>query len=212
MSFSEQYLKEAAAILEQIDAARIEELAVRLEALRQRGGRLFLCGVGGGAAHASHAAADFRKIAQIEAYAVADNVAELTARTNDEGWDSAYAGYLRASRFRAEDALMVFSVGGGSEAQGVSTNIVHAIRHARSAGGEVYGVVGRDGGYTAEVGDTVVIVPVVNGATITAHTEAFQAVVWHLLVAHPRVQRNAMKWESVADAQRAGSTTDDRIA
>jgi D-sedoheptulose 7-phosphate isomerase len=208
MSFTEQYLEETAAIVARIDAARIEALAERLDALRERGGRLFICGVGGGAAHASHAAADFRKIAGIEAYAVSDNVAELTARTNDEGWETTYAGYLRGSRFGRTDALLVFSVGGGDAARGVSANIVRAVEHAREAGGEVYGVVGRDGGYTAETGDVVVIVPVVNPATVTAHTEAFQAVVWHLLVAHPRVQRNSMKWESVAGAVSASAAAD----
>jgi D-sedoheptulose 7-phosphate isomerase len=211
MGFTKQYLEEAAAILARLDAAVIDALVDRLVALRERGGRLFLCGVGGGAAHASHAAADFRKIAGVEAYCVSDNVAELTARTNDEGWDTTYAEYLRGSRFGASDALLVFSVGGGDRAAGVSTNIVAAVRHAKSAGGEVYGVVGRQGGYTAEAGDVVVVVPVVNPATVTAHTEAFQAVVWHLLVAHPSLQRHAMKWESVADAgQRSGAGGDRR--
>jgi len=207
MAFSRQYLAEAAAILERIDVGSIEALADRLVALRERGGRLFFCGVGGGAAHASHATADFRKIAQIESYAIADNVAELTARTNDEGWATSYAEYLRASRFRSDDALFVFSVGGGDDARGVSTNIVRAIGYAKSVGGEVYGVVGRDGGHAARQGDAVVIVPVVNTETVTAHTEAFQAVVWHLLVAHPKLQRNAMKWESVTGQQEHGMSS-----
>jgi D-sedoheptulose 7-phosphate isomerase len=204
MSFSRQFLAEATAILDRLDAGAIDALADRLAALRERGGRLFFCGVGGGAAHASHATADFRKIAQIESYSVTDNVAELTARTNDEGWATSFAEYLRASRFSEKDALFVFSVGGGDEERGVSINIVRAVGYARTMGGEVYGVVGRDGGHTARVGDAVVIVPVVGAETITAHTEAFQAVVWHLLVAHPKLQRNAMKWESIASQQGDG--------
>jgi D-sedoheptulose 7-phosphate isomerase len=197
MSFSRQYLDEARTILDRIDADSIEAMAACLAAVRDRGGRLFVCGVGGGAAHASHAAADFRKIAQLEAYAITDNVAELTARTNDEGWETSFSGYLRASRLRAEDALLVFSVGGGSAERNVSVNIVRAVAYAGEIGAMVLGVVGRDGGYTAQVGDAVVVVPVVNAGTVTPHTEAFQAVVWHLLVAHPMLQRNAMKWESV---------------
>jgi D-sedoheptulose 7-phosphate isomerase len=200
MEFARQYLSEARRILDSIDAAAIDELAVRLAVLRERGGRLFVCGVGGGAAHASHAVADFRKIARIEAYAVTDNVAELTARTNDEGWETTFASYLRGSRITAADGLFVFSVGGGDPRRNISANIVQAVALAKQVGAEVYGVVGRDGGYTAEVGDSVIVIPVVNGATVTPHTEAFQAVVWHLLVAHPLLQRAAMKWESVVGA------------
>jgi D-sedoheptulose 7-phosphate isomerase len=200
MAFSDQYLREAAAVLAALDGAVIDELAARLAGLRERGGRLFFCGVGGGAAHASHAACDFRKIALFEAYSITDNVAELTARTNDDGWDTCFAEYLKRSRLRAGDGLFVFSVGGGDEQRGVSTNIVRAVAHARDVGAEVFGVVGRDGGYTARVGDAVIIVPVANPATVTAHTEAFQALIWHLLVAHPLLQRHVMKWESVVAA------------
>lgn len=198
MGFSNQFLRDAGSILSSLDSAAIDRLAVRLAELRERGGRVFFCGVGGGAAHASHAAADFRKIAQIEAYAVTDNVAELTARTNDEGWDGTFAEYLRGSRLGAADAVFVFSVGGGDPVRGVSTNIVRAIAFAREVGAQVFGVVGRDGGYTARMGDAVIIVPMANSETVTAHTESFQALIWHLLVAHPLLQRNAMKWESVA--------------
>jgi D-sedoheptulose 7-phosphate isomerase len=206
MSFTMQYLREARAVLDALDAPGIDALAEKLAALRERGGRLFLCGVGGGAAHASHAAADFRKIAQLEAYAVTDNVAELTARTNDEGWENSFADSLRASRLTADDALFVFSVGGGDAERGVSANIVRAVAYAKSVGAEVYGVVGRDGGHTAAAGDAVIIVPVVNPDHVTAHTESFQALVWHLLVSHPLIQRNAMKWESVTGPDTASGT------
>jgi D-sedoheptulose 7-phosphate isomerase len=198
MVFTTQFLTETKLILDRIDAVAVERLAARLAALRARGGRLFLCGVGGGAAYASHAAADFRKIAALEAYAVTDNVPELTARTNDEGWDSCFVEYLRGSRLTDEDALLVFSVGGGDALRNVSPNIVRAVGFAKQVGAEVYGVVGRDGGFTAAAGDAVVIVPVVNPERVTAHTEALQAVVWHLLVAHPLLQRESMKWEAVA--------------
>jgi D-sedoheptulose 7-phosphate isomerase len=199
MSYAATYLAEARRITEILEPARIDELAARLAALRARGGRLFFVGVGGGAAHASHAAADFRKLAGIECYSVADNTAELTARTNDEGWSTTYAAYLRGSRLRRGDGVMVFSVGGGDEMRGVSANIVEALRLAREVGSEIFGVVGRDGGHTAAVADCCVLVPVVNPATVTPHTEAFQAVIWHLLVSHPLLQLESARWESLQD-------------
>jgi D-sedoheptulose 7-phosphate isomerase len=169
-----------------------------LRELRERGGRLFIIGVGGGAGHASHAVCDFRKIAGIEAYAPTDNVSELTARVNDEGWDSSIAAYLAGSRLRSDDGVMVFSVGGGDLERGVSGNLVQALEHARSVGATIFGVVGRDGGHTARVAGHCVVIPVVNAATITPQTESFQALVWHLLVSHPRLQHGPMKWESMA--------------
>lgn len=196
MTFAEQYLAEAAQILERIDTSAIERMAAALAALRTRGGRLFLLGVGGGAGHASHAVNDFRKLAGIEAYTPVDNVSELTARTNDEGWDTSFAAWLKASRLRADDAVFVFSVGGGSLAQNISANIVRAVEYAKACGATVLGVVGRDGGHTAKVADVCVVVPTVNPAHVTPHTESFQAVVWHLLVSHPAVQVASTKWES----------------
>jgi D-sedoheptulose 7-phosphate isomerase len=190
------YVHEAIEILKRIDQAAIERVVDRLEGLRRRGGRLFCLGVGGGAGHASHAVCDFRKIAQIEAYTPADNISELTARVNDEGWDTAYANWLRGSRLNEKDMVFVFSVGGGDLARNISSNLVRALEYAKQVGASVCGVVGRDGGYTARVADACVVVPVVNSATITPHTEAFQAVVWHLLVSHPRLKAAEMKWES----------------
>jgi D-sedoheptulose 7-phosphate isomerase len=198
MTFAEQYAAEAAEILKRLDLNAIEQMAEMLATLRARGGRLFIIGVGGGAGHASHAVNDFRKITDIEAYSPVDNVAELTARTNDEGWDTSFAGWLRVSRLKRDDALLVFSVGGGSVEHGISSNIVRAVEHAKAVGATVLGVVGRDGGYTARQADVCVIVPTVNAAHVTPHTESFQALVWHLLVAHPRLQRAANKWERTA--------------
>jgi D-sedoheptulose 7-phosphate isomerase len=198
MTFSEQYVKESIQILEQLDAEAMERMADELVALRTRGGRLFLIGVGGGAGHASHAVNDFRKLAGIESYSPVDNVSELTARTNDEGWDTTYSAWLEASRLKADDALMVFSVGGGSLERNVSANIVRALELAKARGATVLGVVGRDGGYTAQVAKACVIVPTVNANHITPHTEGFQAVVWHGLVANPKLQVLANKWESTA--------------
>jgi D-sedoheptulose 7-phosphate isomerase len=163
---------------------------------RARGGRLFILGVGGGAGHASHAVNDFRKICAIEAYTPTDNVSELTARVNDDGWSTVFANWLRGSRLRADDTVLVFSVGGGNAEKNISTNIVEALKLAKSVGARVIGVVGRDGGYTREVGDACVVVPTVNPATVTPHTEAFQAVVWHGLVSHPKLLQHDMKWES----------------
>jgi D-sedoheptulose 7-phosphate isomerase len=199
MSYVTQFLDEAKAILERMDVATIERMVDELVATRARGGRLFVIGSGGGAGHASHAVNDFRKIAGIEAYSPSDNVSELTARINDDGWDTSYANWLRVSRLRAEDTLLVFSVGGGSEEKGISLNLVNCMKLARSVGARILGVVGRDGGYAGRVGDAVLIVPS-PGGDVTAQTEAMQAVVWHLLVSHPRVKVAEMKWESVAKA------------
>jgi D-sedoheptulose 7-phosphate isomerase len=201
--YAASYLGEAIEILKRTDQASIERIADLLAGLRKRGGRLFFLGVGGGAGHASHAVCDFRKIAQIEAYTPADNVSELTARVNDEGWDTAYANWLHGSRLSAKDAVFVFSVGGGDLERNISSNLVRALEYAKQAGAKVCGVVGRDGGYTARVADVCVVVPVVNAATITPHTEAFQALVWHLLVSHPKLKAAEMKWESVQPEVRA---------
>jgi D-sedoheptulose 7-phosphate isomerase len=197
MNFIRNYLDETARIAAEVDCSAIERLAELLASVRARGGRLFILGVGGSAANASHAVNDFRKIAGIEAYAPTDNVSELTARTNDEGWASVFEAWLRTSRLRPEDAVLVFSVGGGSREQNVSPNLVAALDYARSAGARIAGIVGRDGGYTARVADACVIVPVVNAAHTTPHTEAFQAVIWHLLVTHPLLKQAETKWESV---------------
>lgn len=197
MSYAQEYLKEAERVLAQLDAEAIERIADALAVLREREGRLFIVGTGGGAGHASHAVNDFRKIAGIEAYTPTDNVSELTARINDDGWDTSFVNWLKVSRMAARDMLLVFSVGGGDLERNVSPNLVRCVQHAREIGATVCGVVGRDGGYTAKVGDVVVIVPTVNPASVTPHTESFQALVWHLLVSHPRVQAHPMKWESV---------------
>jgi D-sedoheptulose 7-phosphate isomerase len=194
---SARYLTELVQIAALLDAGALERMAAALAELRQRGGRLFFLGVGGSAANASHAAADFRKLAGIECYCATDNVAELTARTNDEGWSSTLAEYLRGSRLTARDAVFVLSVGGGDEQRNVSPNLVQAIRFASSVGATVLGVVGRDGGFTARAAQCCIVVPVVNPAATTPHTEAFQAVVWHLLVTHPLLMQGAMKWETV---------------
>lgn len=196
-SFAARYLVEARQILDALDPASIDAMAYSLAELRDGGGRLFFLGVGGGAAHASHAVCDFRKIAGFEAYTPADNVAELTARVNDDGWESAFVEYLRGSRLDRGDGVFVFSVGGGSEDPSVSVNLVRAVAYAKEVGARVYGVVGRDGGYTALRADHCVVVPTVNPGTVTAHTESFQAVLWHLLVSHPALMRHGMKWESL---------------
>ena len=196
MSYTEQHLHEAAEIISRFDVAAIERTADLLAALRARGGRLFLLGVGGSAANCSHAVNDFRKICGIEAYAPTDNVSELTARTNDEGWASVFIEWLKVSRLTANDAVLVFSVGGGDMEKNVSPNLVAALQHAKQVGATVLGVVGRDGGHTARVADACVIVPTVNPQNVTPHTEAFQAVVWHLLVSHPKLKAAQTKWES----------------
>ena len=193
--YANQYLQEASLIIEQLDIASIETITELLVKLRQSGGRLFLVGVGGGAGHASHAVNDFRKLANIEAYSPADNISELTARTNDEGWDTTYAAWLQVSRLSGSDMLLIFSVGGGDLTLNISPNIVRAVQYAKQVGAGVIGILGRDGGYTATVADACVIVPVVNPGSITPHTEAFQAVIWHLIVSDPRLQVMANKWE-----------------
>jgi D-sedoheptulose 7-phosphate isomerase len=196
-TFATEFLAEAAQVISRLDVASIEKAAQLLASARAEGGRLFILGVGGSAANASHAVNDFRKIAGIEAYAPTDNVAELTARANDEGWSSIFDSWLRVSRLRSEDLLLIFSVGGGNVEQNVSPNLVAALKYAKSAGAKIIGVVGRDGGYTATVADVCVLIPTVNPAHITPHTEAFQAVVWHLLVSHPAVKMQVTKWESM---------------
>jgi D-sedoheptulose 7-phosphate isomerase len=196
-TYAARYLAEVRTVAGGLDAGIIEAMVDELAALRERGGRLFCIGVGGGAANASHATTDFRKIAGFEAYCPLDNVAELTARINDDGWDGALAAYLKGSRLSGADGVFVFSVGGGDEERGISANLVQAMELASEVGAKVFGIVGRDGGHTARMGDHVVVVPTVNGDTVTPHTESFQAVVWHLLVSHPRLQRHGMKWESV---------------
>ena len=198
MTYADQYLDEVAQILKTLDRQAVEHIARELGELRARGGRIFFLGVGGGAGNASHAVNDFRKIAGIEAYTVTDNVSELTARINDDGWDSSYAEWLRGSRLRDTDMLFVFSVGGGDEARNISPNIVKALQYAKTVGARICGVVGRDGGFTARVADACVVVPVVNPGTVTPHTESFQAVIWHLLVSHPLVKASETKWESVS--------------
>jgi D-sedoheptulose 7-phosphate isomerase len=197
MSYARQHLEEAARIIASLDADTIERVASALAEVRDRGGRLFLLGVGGSAGNCSHAVNDFRKLAGFEAYAPTDNVSELTARTNDEGWDTVFAAWLSGSRLRREDAVFVFSVGGGSLEKNISANLVRALQHAKGVGATILGVVGRDGGYTAQVADACVIIPTVNPETVTPHSEAFQAVVWHLLVSHPRLKAAPTKWESI---------------
>ncbi len=197
MTFTEQFLAEAAEILRQIDGAAVERMAAVLAESREAGGRLFILGVGGSAANASHAVNDFRKICGFEAYAPTDNVSELTARTNDEGWAGIFDSWLRVSRLTPRDALLIFSVGGGNLEQNVSPNLVAAVQFAKSVGARVTGIVGRDGGYTAQHADACVIVPTVNASHVTPHAEAFQAVIWHLLVTHPALKRAQTKWESV---------------
>ncbi len=197
MSYAKQHLAEAAAILAQLDPEKLEHMVDLLAATRARGGRLFILGIGGSAANASHAVNDFRKICGFEAYSPTDNVSELTARTNDEGWPTVIAEWLRGSRLRAEDALLVLSVGGGNLEKNVSPNLVEAIKLAKERGATVLGIVGKDGGYTAQAADACCIIPTVNPVNITPHQEAFQAVVWHLFVSHPKLKVNATKWESV---------------
>ena len=207
MSYARQHLDEAARIVAALDAEVIERMAALLADLRARGGRLFFLGVGGSAANCSHAVNDFRKIAGIEAYTPVDNVSELTARTNDEGWEGVFVAWLQGSRLQADDMLFVLSVGGGSLERNVSPNLVRALQYARQIGTRVVGIVGRDGGYTAQVADACVIVPTVNPETVTPHAEAFQAVVWHLLVSHPSLKAAQTKWESTAAFAAPSSST-----
>ena len=197
MEFFSEYFAEAHRVIDGIDVAAAEALARALAAMRERGGRLFILGVGGSAGNASHAVNDFRKIAGIEAYAPTDNVSELTARVNDDGWATVFEEWLKVSRLADRDAVMVFSVGGGSEEKNVSPNLVRALKYAKSIGCTILGIVGRDGGYTAKVADACVIVPTVNDAHVTPHSEAFQAVVWHGLVTHRCWRARKTKWESV---------------
>ena len=196
MSYVAQHMKEAVEIIQKMDVAAIEQVADLLATVKADGGRIFFLGVGGSAGNCSHAVNDFRKIVGIESYAPTDNVSELTARTNDEGWASVFVEWLKVSKLQAKDALFIFSVGGGNLEKNISPNLVEAIKLAKSIGAKVTGVVGRDGGYTAQVADACVIVPTVNPETITPHSEAFQAVVWHLLVSHPKLKVNETKWES----------------
>jgi D-sedoheptulose 7-phosphate isomerase len=197
MSFIQQYLSETKAIVDLLPVQKIGQMAALLAETRSSGGRLFILGVGGSAANASHAVNDFRKIVGLETYSPTDNVSELTARTNDEGWATVFEAWLRGSRLRAADAVMVFSVGGGDLEKNVSPNLVAALRFGKSVGARILGIVGRDGGYTARVADVCVIIPTVNPAHTTPHAEAFQAIVWHLLVSHPELKQAETKWESV---------------
>ena len=196
MSFSEKYIQQSIEICKLIDIETIESLARALADLRERKGRLFFIGSGGGAGHSSHAVNDFRKIANIEAYTPTDNVSELTARINDDGWDSSYLNWLKVSRFSSKDALFVFSVGGGNKEKNISVNLVLCVEYANQLGSVTMGVVGKDGGYSRESSELVLVIPTLDEELITPHTEAFQAVVWHLLVSHPLLLKNQMKWES----------------
>jgi D-sedoheptulose 7-phosphate isomerase len=193
---TERYFAELARIANGIDPSRIDRIARLLRDVRERGGRVFFLGVGGGAGHASHAASDFRKIAGIECYCVSDNVSELTARVNDDGWETSYANWLRASRLSSRDALFLFSVGGGTLEKNISVNLVRSLELAKETGASIIGIVGRDGGYTAKVGDEVLIVPTVSPDMLTALTETFQAAIWHCVVTHPDLKLHEMKWES----------------
>jgi len=195
-SFTSQYLDESIELIRALDRTAVEALADGLSRIRAGGGRLFILGVGGSAGHASHAVNDFRKICGFEAYTPTDNVSELTARTNDEGWETTFVEWLRTSRLSSNDALLVFSVGGGNKEKNVSVNLVRALELAKERRAKVFGIVGRDGGYTKQVADVCVLVPVVHKDRITPHTEGFAAVVWHLLVSHPKLQVAATKWES----------------
>ena len=203
-TFAQQFLAEAKEVIDRLDAAGIEKAASLLALTRAKGGRLFILGVGGSAANASHAVNDFRKIAGIEAYAPTDNVSELTARVNDEGWETVFESWLRVSRLRSSDLVLVFSVGGGDLEKNVSPNLVAALQYAKTVGAKILGIVGRDGGHTAKVADVCILIPTVNSDHITPHTEAFQAVVWHLLVSHPAVKQQQTKWESTASGNTQG--------
>jgi len=196
MSFTKQFLAEVQQVTAQLNEAAIEKAADELAAIRSRGGRLFILGVGGSAGNAGHAVNDFRKICCFEAYAPTDNVSELTARTNDEGWATVFSEWLKGSRINAKDGLLIFSVGGGNLEKNVSPNLVSAIQVAKSVGASVVGIVGRDGGYTAQQATACVIVPTVNPTHVTPHSEAFQGVIWHLFVSHPKLKVAQTKWES----------------
>ncbi len=196
MNYSQQHLNESIEILKQIDSTQVERMADLLAVVKNDGGRIFFLGVGGSAGNCSHAVNDFRKIVGIESYAPTDNVCELTARTNDEGWASVFVEWLKVSKLLPQDAVFIFSVGGGNLQKNVSPNLVEALKYAKGVGSKITGVVGRDGGYTAEVADACLVIPTVNPNTVTPHSEAFQAVIWHLLVSHPKLTANQTKWES----------------
>jgi D-sedoheptulose 7-phosphate isomerase len=196
MNYAESHLKEAIEIINQIDTDSIEKVVNLLQTVKATGGRIFFLGVGGSAGNCSHAVNDFRKIVEIESYAPTDNVSELTARTNDEGWPTVFESWLKISKLNSKDLIFIFSVGGGSLERNISPNLVLALQYAKKVGSKITGVVGRDGGYTAQVADACVIIPTVNLENITPHTEAFQAVVWHLIVSHPKLKVNQTKWES----------------
>ena len=196
MSYAQQHLKEAQEIIDQIDIEAIEKVADLLATVKKDQGRIFFLGVGGSAGNCSHAVNDFRKIVEIESYAPTDNVSELTARTNDEGWPTIFEPWLKLSKLNPRDAVFIFSVGGGNLEKNISPNLVNALKYAKQVGAKITGVVGRDGGYTAQTADACVIIPTVNPENITPHSEAFQAVIWHLLVSHPKLKENQTKWES----------------
>lgn len=196
MTFSETFLAQSKEVISEIDPASVESVVTVLSEVRNRGGRLFVVGSGGGAGHASHAVCDFRKLCGFEAYSPTDNVSELTARVNDDGWDTSLANYLKVSRFSSRDALFVFSVGGGNESANISVNLVNAIKLASEVGASIVGIVGRDGGFTAKYAQACVVVPTIDSALVTPHTEGMQALLWHLIVSHPKLQINSAKWES----------------
>ena len=197
MKFIDKYLNESKKIIDLLDKNQIEKMVYLIRDVRANNGRMFILGVGGGAGHASHAVNDFRKICGIEAYAPTDNVSELTARVNDDGWETTYVNWLQGSKLNQNDLVFVFSVGGGDLEKNISANIVRSLELSQKVGAKICGIVGRDGGYTAQVADACVIIPPVNDETVTPHTEGFQALVWHLLVSHPELQKYEMKWESV---------------
>jgi D-sedoheptulose 7-phosphate isomerase len=199
MSYTTEFLEEAKKIIDCIDPKTVDKMVDIIDGIRSGGGRLFFVGVGGGAGHCGHAVNDFRKIAGIESYAPTDNVSELTARTNDDGWDTTFSKWLEVSRLNSKDGVFVFSVGGGDLERNISANIVNSLKLAKKVGAKIVGVVGRDGGYTAKVADACVVIPPLNKDTVTPQVEGFQAVVWHMVVSHPKIVKNAMKWESVDD-------------
>ena len=196
MSYAQQHLDESIEIIKKIDANQIEKMADLLAKVKTEGGRIFFLGVGGSAGNCSHAVNDFRKIVGIESYAPTDNVSELTARTNDEGWSTIFVEWLKVSKLLSKDAIFIFSVGGGNLEKNISPNLVEALKFAKTVGAKITGVVGRDGGYTAQVADACLVIPTVNSENVTPHSEAFQAVIWHLLVSHPKLKANQTKWES----------------
>ena len=197
MPYTDDYLQDAKTIAEKVDRAAIEKMVDVVLTIRNTGGRLFFLGIGGGAGNATHAVNDFRKIAGVESYSPCDNVSELTARINDDGWEGVFAAWLKGSKLSNKDGVFVFSVGGGNQEKNVSVNLVRALEYSKHAGAKILGIVGRDGGFTGQVADACVIIPTVNPNTVTPHTEAFQAIIWHLIVSHPRLRTNEMKWESI---------------